>query len=192
MKKGLPLREMVPTPRMNYSFIFPSMLILLVIMGYYFFRPRLPIRLNRAFLAILVIDICTEILEVASFRLNETWTEHAPELLWVINVLYYIFTFIRSYMFFIFTVSVLDAKTLLWSKLRVFAPIVYIPCVLVALSTPWTHWLFRIEEGFHSGPFLWILYACGCSYIAFSTIGILRHIKELETWRVSCFRPSWS
>ena len=184
MKKGLPLREMVPTPRMNYSFIFPSMLILLVIMGYYFFRPRLPIRLNRAFLAILVIDICTEILEVASFRLNETWTEHAPELLWVINVLYYIFTFIRSYMFFIFTVSVLDAKTLLWSKLRVFAPIVYIPCVLVALSTPWTHWLFRIEEGFHSGPFLWILYACGCSYIAFSTIGILRHIKELSAHEI--------
>ena len=48
---------------MNYSFIVPSMLVLIVIMGYYFFRPRLPIRLNRAFLAILVIDICTEIFE---------------------------------------------------------------------------------------------------------------------------------
>ena len=46
---------------MNYSFIVPSMLVLLVVMGYYFFRPRLPIRLNRAFLAILTIDICTEI-----------------------------------------------------------------------------------------------------------------------------------
>ena len=34
------------------------MLILVIIMGYYFFRPKLPIRLNRAFLAILVIDIC--------------------------------------------------------------------------------------------------------------------------------------
>ena len=116
---------MVPTPRMNYSFIFPSMLILLVIMGYYFFRPRLPIRLNRAFLAILVIDICTEILEVASFRLNETWPEHASALLWSINVLYFIFVYVRSYMFFVFTISVLDSKSLIWSRLRVFSPIVY-------------------------------------------------------------------
>ena len=95
---------------MNYSFIFPSMLILVVIMGYYFFRPRLPIRLNRAFLAILVIDICAELFECISFRLNETWSLHSPALLWTINILFYVFAFIRSFMFFIFTVSVLDAQ----------------------------------------------------------------------------------
>ena len=184
MKKGLPLREMVPTPRMNYSFIFPSMLILLVIMGYYFFRPRLPIRLNRAFLAILVIDICTEILEVASLRLNETWPEHAAELLWVVNVCFFIFVYIRSYMFFVFTVSVLDSKALLWSRLRVFAPIVYVPCVLIALTTPWTHWLFRIESGFNKGPLYWTIFACDCCYLAFATIGILRHLKELSAHEI--------
>ena len=151
MKGSPPRRGKVKTGKMNYSFIVPSVLVLLVIMGYYFFRPRLPIRLNRAFLAILVIDICTELFECISFRLNETWPEHAPALLWVINMLFFVFAFIRPFMFFVFTVSVLDARVLLRSSLHVLAPIVYIPSVIIALTTPLTHWLFWIEDGFRQG-----------------------------------------
>ena len=169
---------------MNYSFIFPSMLILVVIMGYYFFRPRLPIRLNRAFLAILVIDICTEIFECISFRLNETWNLHSPTLLWIINILFFVFGFIRSFMFFVFTVSVLDAQVLLRSKLHILAPIVYIPSVLIALTTPLSHWLFWIEDGYHAGPLNWILYGCGCSYLVFASIAVFRHWKELSAHQI--------
>ena len=169
---------------MNYSFIIPSMLVLLVIMGYYFFRPRLPIRLNRAFLAILVIDICTELFECISFRLNETWPEHAPALLWTLNLLFFVFAFIRSYMFFVFTVSVLDSHVLLRSRLHVLAPIVYIPCVLIALTTPLTYWLFRIRNGFQPGPLFWLLYGCGCSYPIFSIIAVLRHWRELSAHEI--------
>ena len=169
---------------MNYSFIFPSMLILVVIMGYYFFRPRLPIRLNRAFLAILVIDICTELLECISYRLNETWSLHTPALLWIVNILFFVFAFIRSYMFFVFTVSVLDAQVLLSSKLRVFAPVAYLSCALVAVTTPLTGLLFRISEGYHTGPLYWILYGCSCSYLAFSAIAVFRHWKQLSAHQI--------
>jgi len=165
---------------MNYSFIVPSMLVLLVVMGYYFFRPRLPIRLNRAFLAILTIDICTEIFECVSYRLNETWSQHAPALLWIFNLLFYVFAFIRPYMFFVFTVSVLDARVLIRSKLHVLAPIAYVPCVLITLSTVWTHWLFWIEDGFRAGPLYWILYSCEWDYAIFAIIAVLRHLHELS------------
>lgn len=156
------------------------MLVLVVIMGYYFFRPRLPIRLNRAFLAILVIDICTELFECVSTRLNETWSVHSPALLWIFNLLFFVFGFIRSFMFFVFTVSVLDARTLLSSRLRSLAPVVYIPCVAIALTTPWTHWLFWIDRGFHSGSLYWILYGCGCCYLTFAAIAVIRHWKDLS------------
>ena len=166
---------------MNYSFIVPSVLVLLVIRGYYFFRPRLPIRLNRAFLAILVIDICTELFECISYRLDETWTLHAPFLLWMLKILFFVFAFIRSYMFFVFTVSILDAKVLIRSRLHVLAPIAYIPCSLIALTTPLTGLLFRYDQaGYHAGPFYWILYACCCSYPIFAAIAVLRHWKELS------------
>ena len=66
---------------MNYSFTVPSLLILIIIMGYYFLRPRVPIRLNRAFLAILVMDFCTVLLDFFANRLNETWQLHSPWLI---------------------------------------------------------------------------------------------------------------
>ena len=169
---------------MNYSFVVPSVLILLVIMGYYFFRPRLPIRLNRAFLAIIVIDICTELFECISSRLDETWPMHAPLLLWTLKILFYLFAFVRAYMFFVFTVSVLDARVLLRSRLNFLAPIVYVPCILIALTTPFTHWLFWYDSGLRNGRMVWILYACGCSYPLFSSIAVLRHWKELSAHEI--------
>ena len=57
---------------MNYSFIVPGVLVLFIIMGYYFFRPRLQIRLNRAFLAILIINIGLQLFECIASLMNES------------------------------------------------------------------------------------------------------------------------
>ena len=171
---------MVDPEDMNYSFLVPSVLILIVIMGYYFFRPRLPIRLNRAFLAILVIHILTEAAESISFRLDETWPEHSMALLWSVKVLYFVFSFIRPYMFFVFTVSVMDAKILKRSPLYVLSPIVYAPSVLIALTNPLTHLLFRYDQGLHTGPLYWLLYGCSGCYQIFAAIAVIRHRKELS------------
>ena len=104
---------------MNYSFTVPGLLVLVIIMGYYFFRPQLPIRQNRAFLAILVIDICTVMFDYTANRLNETWPAHPPALLWAIYLLYYVFYLTRIYMFFVFTISVLDARGNIRSSLSI-------------------------------------------------------------------------
>ena len=169
---------------MNYSFILPSILIQLVIMGYYFFRPRLPIRLNRAFLAILVIDIGMELFDCVSALMNETWSVYSPALLTAVYMLYYIFFFSHCYMFFVFTVSILDSRVLVRSKLNVLAPIVYIPCIAVALTTPLTGWLFRADQGFRPGPVAWFTHMCSLSYLLYSTIAVLRHLKELSTHEI--------
>ena len=165
---------------MNYSFMIPSLLVLLVIMGYYFFRPRLSIRLNRSFLAILVIDICTEFLECLAARLNETWELHHPALLWIVNALFFFFYVSRAYMFFVFTISVMDADSIRRSYLHVFVPAVYFPCAVIALLTPLTGWMFRIENGFHDGPLFWVVYFCSNCYILFGLMAVVRHRKELN------------
>ena len=166
---------------MNYSFLIPSLLILVLIMGYYFFRPRLPIRLNRSFLAILTIDICTEIFEAISSRLHETCSEHAPLFLWLFGVLFFFFYFSRAYMFFVFTISILDARGISRSRLHVFTPVVYYFCALLALTSPFTGWLFRVENGYQKGPVYFLFYVCCVAYILFSQLAAIRHRKELTT-----------
>ena len=169
---------------MNYSFLIPTLLILILIMGYYFFRPRLPIRLNRAFLAILVIDIFTEIFEAASSRLNETWTEHAPWVLWLFGVLFFFFYLSRAYMFFVFTISVLDANEIPRSKWHNFTPVVYFAFSVIALFSPLTGWIFRVDGGYHAGPLYFLLYVGSCAYAFFAQLAVIRHRKELTTHEV--------
>ena len=165
---------------MNYSLTIPSLLILVVIMGYYFLRPRLPIRLNRAFLAILVIDIFTVLFDFIACRLDETWTEHAPLLLWILNTLFYVFYLSRSYMFFVFTISVLDSRGVLRSGVHVYTPVIYFPCAAVALLSPLTHWMFYMDaQGFHPGPLYFLIYVCSLAYLIFSVWAVLRHRKSL-------------
>ena len=170
--------------QMNYSFIIPSILVLLVVMGYYFFRPRLPIRLNRAFLAILVIDICTELLECLSARLDETRIYHSPVLLWVVYILFFAFYLSRAYMFFVFTISVMDANIVLRSRFHAYTPLIYFPCVALVLAAPLTRWVFYIDNGYHPGPLSWILYFGSGCYILFALMAIWRHRKELTAHEV--------
>ena len=165
----------------NYSFTVPSLLILLIIMGYYFLRPRVPIRLNRAFLAILVIDICTVILDVLENRLGETWERHSPVLLWTVNLLFVGFYLTLLYMFFVFTISVLDARGGTRSSLHKFAPVIFFPCLAIALSSPLTGLVYTVDEGYHTGPLYYLMYACAGCYMIFSMIAIYRRRRRLST-----------
>ena len=165
---------------MNYSFIVPGVLVLFIIMGYYFFRPRLQIRLNRAFLAILIINIGLQLFECVASLLNETWQSHDPALLIIFNTLFYIFCLSSSYMFFVFTISVLDSNVLVSHPLRKYYPVVFFPCVALVLINPVTHWLFRVDNGYHPGPLSGITYFCAGCYLLFGTIGVLRHIRQLS------------
>ena len=169
---------------MNYSFTVPSLLILLVIMGYYFFRPRVPIRQNRAFLAILVIDIFTVLFDYVANRLNETWPEHAPWLLWMFYMLYFVFYLTRIYMFFVFTISVLDARGSIRARLSVLSPIVYVPSIALTLSSLFTGWVFCIRDGYHPGPIYNLLYISAGCYLLFSLIAIFRSRKKLAASEV--------
>ena len=169
---------------MNYSFTVPSLLILIIIMGYFFLRPRLPIRLNRAFLAILVIDICTVLFDYVSSRLNETWELHAPVWLWLFNLLFFVFYLTRIYMFYVFSVSVLDARGAIRSGLHIYTPAIYFLCAAVALSSPLTGWMFRIDRGYRPGPLYFLLYACAGCYILFSVAATLRGRRRISTYEL--------
>ena len=164
----------------NYSFTVPSLLILIIIMCYYFLRPRVPIRLNRAFLAILVIDIGTIVFDYAANLLNDSWQEHAPWLLWIVNILFIAFYLSRVYMFFVFTISVLDARGALRSRMHIYTPTIYFASVAVAVLSPLTHWMFRIQDGYHTGPLYFVLYLCSACYLTFSVIAVLRHRNDID------------
>ena len=91
----------------NYSFTLPSALILLILVIFYFRRPRLPIRMNRTFLTLLMVDTLTLLADYTSSRVDEL---HSLYPIWVgyaANLAFFVLFLARIYVFFLFVLDIL-------------------------------------------------------------------------------------
>ena len=164
----------------NYSFTLPSAMILLILVVFYFRRPRLPIRMNRTFLALLLIDALTLLADFASSRVDELYTLYPMALCYIANLAFFVLFLARIYAFFLFVLDVLENHQTLPAWVRRFAPAVFLISELIALSSPFTHAVFYMDAGgYHRGPCYNVLYVCFFWYLAFAAWLILRHQRAL-------------
>ncbi len=168
----------------NYSYVLPSLLILVVFMGYYLMLPRIPIRLNRTFLKIVLIEAVVMIADFVS-----TWACINYEILpgWILyflNDLYFVSFYIRAYMFFLFTATVLrlDLNTSWLSDRLVQIPVVLVS--LITLTSSVTHLIFYFDaEGYHSGPLYNILYFVLAFYLIASFVFVVSFRDKIRRKR---------
>ena len=164
----------------NYSFTLPSAMILLILVVFYFRRPRLPIRMNRTFLVLLLIDALTLLADYASSRVDELYTLYPMALCYLANLAFFVLFLARIYAFFLFVLDVLENHQTLPAWVRRFAPAVFLISELIALSSPFTHAVFYMDAGgYHRGPWYNVLYVCFFWYLAFAVWLILRHQRAL-------------
>ena len=164
----------------NYSFTLPSAMILLILVVFYFRRPRLPIRMNRTFLVLLLIDALTLLADYASSRVDELYTLYPMALCYLANLAFFVLFLARIYAFFLFVLDVLENHQTLPAWVRRFAPAVFLISELIALSSPFTHAVFYMDAGgYHRGPCYNVLYVCFFWYLAFAAWLILRHQRAL-------------
>ncbi len=168
----------------NYSFVIPSLFILILFMGYYFKLPRIPIKINQTFLKLVAVEALVLIFDMVS-----TWAcmnyQTIPEwLLYLLNDAYFVVFYIRGYMFFVFTINVLriglNAKKSIHFLLQLPVFIVSI----ITITSPRTGWVFYFDEsGYHSGPLYHILYFIFWGYLAASFVVVFSNKNRLRRKR---------
>jgi len=164
----------------NYSFTLPSAMILLILVTFYFRRPRLPIRMNKTFLALLLIDTLTLLADYSSSRVDELHTLYPIWIGYAANLFFFVFFLARIYAFFLFILDILENHQTLPAWVRRFAPAVFLLSELIALSSPITHAVFFMDaEGYHRGAWYNVLYVCFFWYLAFALALILRYQRAL-------------
>ena len=164
----------------NYSFTVPSALILLILVLYYFRRPRMPVRMNITYLSLLLIDTLTLLSDYLSSRADEMYASYPPALCYILNLLFFVFFLARIYWFFLFTLDILDSCGVLAKWVRPASPVVFLAAELVSLSSPLTHAVFYMDAGgYHRGPFYSILYVCFFFYLIAALLLILGNRRRL-------------
>ena len=170
----------------SYSFEIPILMILAIILAFYFSRPRLPIRKNLIFVHMILIETLTIIIDVSATMADNDYASHSLMLLRVLNALYFIAFFDRSYIMYLFSAGVLkdslQRNALMGHIIRL--PL-YFGVILSVLSmaigsAEFPHLIFFIDEnGYHSGDLYNLLYVCGFFYVLLSFVSWILFRRNL-------------
>lgn len=165
----------------NYSLILPDFIILFTFLVYYFAHPRLPIKLNRRFLFILIVNIITVTSDVVSSLALENASYFSSCALRVFNTIFFFFFILRSLCFFLFTEDVLDLHSKRKSLLSLIKHLVFIFSELIAFSNLFFDTIFSISATciYTRGSFYNLIYICAFYYLALAFLQILFHRKKI-------------
>ena len=165
----------------NYSFVLPSTMVLSILLIYYFSKPRLPVRMNRTFLGVLITDILTVLTDFASSWMDEHYQMFSIPSLRLANLAFFVMFLLRIYYLHLFAVDAMGLYNRLPKMMSFILRSVIAACILITISSVFNHAVFWIDEtGYHSGKLYNILYFCFFFYLAASITLILLQRKELQ------------
>ena len=164
----------------KYSYMLTSILVLIVFIFFYMIRPRLNIKMSRAFLALLIVESIGIVFGVLSSLANDNYAIFTPHSLSLLNSVYYILFLARVYLFFLLTTDILRYDHSSKLKKRLMLLPLAVSCVIVMFSF-WWGLVFRIDEnGYHTGPLYFVLIVCSILYTVISLVLINKHSKNIS------------
>lgn len=165
----------------NTSFVYPSLMVLAILLIYYYVRPRLPNRVNRAFLLLIIADIATTVTDLVSTGMDNHYERWPIPLVSAMNLLYFIAYIARTITFFRLVLALLkiDRSGFYWKKTLTY--LVFLVSELITLSSPLTGAVYTIDgTGYHRGPLYQILSVCSFFYLLFGLCLLICYRKRLR------------
>ena len=166
----------------NYDLVLPDFVIICTFLVFYFMQPRLPIKINKAFLITLIIDIVTICVDVISSVCLEYYSHLPTFILRLENTIYFILFMQRIICFFMFTIAIIgkpERKSLI-SIILDLAPF-FIINVFIILNL-FTNTIFCISDTgeYSQGPFHSLIYACAFYYVLLSIFYVFLFRKNIS------------
>lgn len=166
----------------DFSFLTPCALMLFTILGFYFSEPRLPIRANRAFLVLLMIELAVMAADIVSTLADQNYQVVSRGILYAVNMLYFMLFFARSYCFYRFGLRVIHVASETHHLETLFSVPFWV-AEFLCLSSVFTGAIFSIDgSGYHSGPLYKTLYVCSFFYIGLTLLLVQLRGKGLSTY----------
>lgn len=165
----------------SYSFEVPILMILAIILGFYFARPRLPLKRNVTFVQMIIIETLTIIADLAATMADNDYTSYSVLTLNVLNMVYFIAFFSRAYIMYLFSASVTKDSLEQRKFIRQVLSLPWFMGVILSIlsaavgSKKTSYLIFYIDSGgYHSGGMYNYVYICSFFYIimAFISAGL--------------------
>ena len=165
----------------NTGFVIPGMLVLAILLVYYFVRPRLPTRINRAFLAVVLTNIATVASDYLASKADDHYQTLPLPLVSALNLVYFIAFFARIFAFFRLTIVLLKLDRPGVSGGKSLAYLVFLISEGIAISSPLTGAVYSVDRaGYHPGPLYPVLPICSFIFLAWGFLLVIRYRKRIR------------
>ena len=165
----------------NYNFIFPSLIILIVFVFFYFSQRRIPIRLNKFFLGILLVEIFTILFDCIASKCLDYNSEFSLFFLTLINTLFFVMFLFRGFYFFIFTTEILKLKLSRSKAITAISTIIFWASELLVIINLIHPFIFSVNKnGYTRAAFYNAIYISSFYLSVISVIITIYHRKKLS------------
>ena len=165
----------------NYSLVVPSALMMITLLGFYYSRPRLPLRANNTFLGLLLIELLVLASDIISTKADENYALFSPATLYVANTLFFVLFLLRIFWFYRFMVQMLHIDMQKHPVLTAVSAAPFAIAELLCLTSFATGAVFSIREtGYVSGPLYFITSATCLLYIGISFVLLFANHKGIR------------
>ena len=162
----------------NTGFVLPGLLVFGILLVYFFVRPRLPNRINRAFMILIITDIATIVLDYIATQADNHYQLLPVPLVSALNLVYFAAYFMRILAFFWLVPVLLKADRPGFSRFKLLTGSVFLAAEAIVLSSPFTGAVYTVDNaGYHRGPLYDILPICAFFYLALG-LGMLIHGRK--------------
>ena len=166
----------------NFSFVLPDLIILSTFIVYFFVYPRIPIKLNRTFFRILVVDFLVIFSDVFATLAIERAESFSPFIIRSLNALYFIFFLLRSFLFFVFTEDVLGIKRCSKNHIGIISNVSFIIFESIAFLNFFCDTIFSISEtgAYSRAAFYNVVYVSAAFYLFLAFLSLALYYKSLS------------
>lgn len=170
----------------DYSFAIPSILILGILLLNYFALQRLPIKKNKTFVGLLLIETVVISSDIIGSWACENYFDLPISTVYVSNMIFFVFFLLRGFFFFVLTCNILELNPIENLVKTVTCNIPLFFSILVVLSTPWTKAIFLVNEdgyargfAYHLITFTFLYYILFSIILVFSLRKYFKRLREL-------------
>jgi len=168
----------------DLSFLFPSILLLGLLLLNYFSQKKLPISINRSYIVLLHVAFIVVLSNfVASYACNHYQSVN-DIVLYLLNLIFFLAFVIRAYCFFTFTSCIFHIyeRDNIPNSLVLSLPLIISEIVII--STPFTKAIFYVDEnGYQEGKYFQLITIVSLIYIALTISRIIHYRHRITNQR---------
>ena len=165
----------------NYDLVIPEFIIIITFLIFYLSQPDLPLKINKAFFRILIVDVLTTVIDVAASSCLDFFTNLPVWFHYLINTIYFLLFLQRIMCFLMFTIIILKKDLRKTRYLRIIALIPFFALSAIVATNFLTDIIFSISnDGLYNRSHLYnLIYLCAFYYIFLAVSHLLIFRKNL-------------